>query len=174
MAHDAIMNPFDVVKQRMQAAHSAYASTLHCAASVWRREGLRAFYVSLPTSVATSLPFQAAHIAVYERMSQLLNPRREYSPAAHLTAGAVAGSVAAAATTPLDTLRTILQTKGDARDAEVRAVTGVRDAARLLYRRHGIAGFFRGVWPRVATNMPSTAVCWCTYEYIKAVLLAAQ
>ncbi|KAJ2400677.1 Fe(2+) transporter, partial [Coemansia sp. RSA 2559] len=40
-------------------------------------------------------------------------------------------------------------------------------SAKIIYRRQGVAGFLRGVKPRIIANMPATAISWTTYEYFK-------
>ena len=54
MTSDAVMNPFDVTKQRMQAHGSHYRHFIECALSLLRTEGLRTFYLSYPTTVPVS------------------------------------------------------------------------------------------------------------------------
>lgn len=43
-----------------------------------------------------------------------------------------------------------------------------------MYRLGGLAGFFRGVQARVMHQMPSTAICWSTYEFFKYLLGATD
>ncbi|KAK0188806.1 mitochondrial carrier domain-containing protein [Armillaria mellea] len=169
-AADALMNPFDVIKQRMQVHKSQFRSVFTCARVVYRNEGLAAFYVSYPTTLAISIPFNAIQFTVYEQVKRILNPRHEYSPTTHITAGAIAGAVAAAVTTPLDVAKTILQTRGTSHDAEIRGVKGMADALRVIWTRDGIKGFGRGLTPRVLTTVPSTALCWLSYEFFKAAI----
>lgn len=78
----------------------------------------------------------------------------------HVTAGGIAGAVAAAVTTPLDVCKTLLQTRGTSDDAAIRNARGMGDAFRLIWERQGLSGFARGMTPRVLTNMPSNALCW--------------
>jgi solute carrier family 25 iron transporter 28/37 len=85
-------------------------------------------------------------------------------------AGAVAGGFAAGLTTPMDVIKTILQTRGTSSDPQVRNVNGFIGGCQLLYQREGLRGFFKGVRPRVVTTMPSTAICWSAYEFSKYVL----
>jgi solute carrier family 25 (mitochondrial iron transporter), member 28/37 len=64
---EAFMNPFDgtttmtmlmkVIKQRMQVHGSPFRSVMKCATSVYHTEGLRAFYISYPTTLMMSVPF---------------------------------------------------------------------------------------------------------------------
>ncbi|KAM0811910.1 putative Mitoferrin-1 [Seiridium cardinale] len=170
IASDAFMNPFDVIKQRMQIKNSSkmYRSMWDCARYVYRNEGLSAFYVSYPTTLSMTVPFTALQFLAYESISTSMNPDKKYDPITHCTAGAVAGGFAAALTTPMDVIKTMLQTRGSATDPELRSVNGFTAGCRLMYRREGMRGFFKGVKPRIVTTMPSTAICWSAYEFSKA------
>jgi len=170
IASDALMNPFDVIKQRMQIQNSAkiYRSMFDCAKYVYRQEGLAAFYVSYPTTLSMTVPFTALQFLAYESISTSMNLVKKYDPLTHCLAGAVAGGFAAALTTPMDVIKTMLQTRGSAADAELRTVNGFMAGCRLLYQREGARGFFKGMRPRVLTTMPSTAICWSAYEASKA------
>jgi len=165
IASDAFMNPFDVIKQRMQLHKSEFRSVWTCARVVYRAEGIGAFYVSYPTTLVISIPFTAIQFTVYEQIKRIMNPRREYSPSTHIFAGAVSGAVAAAVTTPLDVAKTILQTRGTSKDTDIRNAKGLIDAFRVIWTRDGLKGFGRGLSPRVLTIMPSSALCWMSYEF---------
>lgn len=170
IASDALMNPFDVIKQRMQVHQSEFRSVFTALRVVYQKEGLAAFYVSYPTTLTMSVPFTAVQFTVYEHMKKLLNPSGDYSPVTHMIAGGMAGGVAAGVTTPLDVAKTLLQTRGTSHDPEIRRVGGMVDALRIIWRRDGIKGFGRGMSPRVLTHMPSNALCWLSYEFFKVAI----
>ncbi len=86
----------------MQMQGSIHRSVSACARTVYRTEGLQAFYISYPTTLTMNVPFTAVQFSVYETLKGMLNPSGEYSPSTHVIAGGVAGGVAAAVTTPLD------------------------------------------------------------------------
>ncbi|KAF2444172.1 mitochondrial carrier [Karstenula rhodostoma CBS 690.94] len=172
IASDALMNPFDVIKQRMQLHGSVYKSVPHCAREVLRVEGLSAFYVSYPTTLCMTVPFTALQFMSYESISKVMNPTGRYDPYTHCFAGALAGGLAAGFTTPLDVIKTLLQTRGNATDSELRNVSGLVNAAKIIHRRDGWKGYFRGLKPRIITTMPSTAICWTAYEMAKAFFIA--
>ncbi|KAF3352201.1 hypothetical protein VdG1_00682 [Verticillium dahliae VDG1] len=159
-----------VIKQRMQIQNSAkmYRSMTDCARYVYKSEGLGAFYVSYPTTLSMTVPFTALQFLAYESISTTMNPDKTYDPTTHCVAGGVAGGFAAALTTPMDVIKTMLQTRGTATDPELRTVNGFMAGCRLLLRREGPRGFFKGIGPRVVTTMPSTAICWSAYEASKA------
>lgn len=93
-----------------------------------------------------------------------INPSNTYSPLTHVTAGGIAGAVAAAVTTPLDVCKTLLQTRGLSSEAQIRNARGLTDAFRIIYQRQGLMGFTRGMAPRILTNVPSNALC-CTSPF---------
>lgn len=103
------LTPFDVVKQRMQLGY--YKSVTHCIRTVLKTEGLAAFYMSFPTTLMMNIPFGGVMVAVNESVKKVLNPEGEYSISTSMIAGSIAGGVAAAVTTPLDVVKTRLQTQ---------------------------------------------------------------
>lgn len=151
---------FPVIKQRMQVHGSTYSSIAQCARSLYRAEGLSTFYVSYPTTLCMTVPFTATQFMAYESLSRVMNPRKEYDPISHCVAGGLAGAFAAGITTPLDAIKTLLQTRGLSEQAEIRKVRGLLNAAAIIRRQYGWGGFFRGLKPRIITTMPSTAICW--------------
>ncbi|KAL3996949.1 F-box and leucine-rich repeat protein 13 [Sarotherodon galilaeus] len=189
--HDAIMNPAEVVKQRMQMFNSPYRGVVDCVSSLLRHEGPAAFYRSYTTQLTMNVPFQALHFMTYEYLQELLNPHRQYNPSSHVVSGALAGALAAAATTPLDVCKTLLNTQ-EARAIHViqaeaatgagavasasgsRQISGLGEAFRTVYRMGGVPAFFKGVQARVIYQMPSTAISWSVYEFFKYIITKRQ
>ncbi|XP_031732966.1 mitoferrin-2-like [Anarrhichthys ocellatus] len=190
--HDVIMNPAEVVKQRMQMFNSPYRGVLHCAASLLRHDGPAAFYRSFTTQLTMNVPFQALHFMTYEYLQELLNPHRQYNPSSHVVSGALAGALAAAITTPLDVCKTLLNTQeaqaihviraeaataGGAAvgaSAGVRHISGLGEAFRTVYRMGGAPAFFKGGQARIIYQMPSTAISWSVYEFFKYIITKRQ
>jgi solute carrier family 25 iron transporter 28/37 len=133
---------------------------MQCAKTVYRTEGLQAFYLSYPTTLCMTVPFTATQFVAYESISKVMNPKGEYDPFTHCMAGGLAGAFAAGITTPLDVVKTLLQTRGLAESEEIRSVRGLFNAAAIIKRQFGWAGFLRGMRPRIISTMPSTAICW--------------
>jgi solute carrier family 25 (mitochondrial iron transporter), member 28/37 len=155
------MTPFDVVKQRLQLS-SSYNGMYDCARKVYKTEGLKAFYLSYPTTIVQSIPFQMIQFTTYEYACKLINPAGTFSPLTHVIAGGVAGGVASLVTNPLDVAKTLLQTRGASKDVTLRSVGGLAEAMTVIYKRHGAKGYMRGVQARMIANVPSTAVAWTT------------
>ncbi|XP_005289471.3 mitoferrin-2 isoform X1 [Chrysemys picta bellii] len=176
LLHDAAMNPVEVIKQRMQMYNSPYQRVTDCVRAVWRNEGAGAFYRSYTTQLTMNIPFQAIHFMTYEFLQEQLNPQRQYNPGSHVVSGACAGAVAAAATTPLDVCKTLLNTQESlALNSNISGhITGMANAFRTVYRVGGVTAYFRGVQARVIYQMPSTAIAWSVYEFFKYILTKRQ
>lgn len=166
----------------MASAHSLnqfrFHSSYHCFQHILRTEGVRAFFISYPTTIMMSIPFQSIHFATYEYIHWLLcpnptdlssssSPSPHYNPIPHLISGAAAGAIASLVTNPLDVVKTLLQTRGSSECPKIRSTSSFFGALKLIYMREGINGFGRGALPRVLVHVPGCAVSWCVYEYFK-------
>lgn len=160
-----------VIKQRLQMHGSRYTGASHCVRDILATEGITAFYRSFTTQLTMNIPFQVLHFVSYEFLQELLNPARQYDPKSHVISGALAGAVAASATTPFDVAKTLLNTwqqdKSISRDKKIHGVT---KAFKKIFEVKGLRGYFRGVSARVIYQMPSTAICWSVYEFFKYAL----
>lgn len=162
LAHDAVSIPFDVVKQRMQIdSEDRFRNSWHCFKSVVRKEGIGALFLSLPTTTIMNIPHVATQWIVYERMKRFLRlqDEEENELAVHFVlAGLAAGSAAASVSTPLDNVKTRLQLGRN---------HTFSSAVRDIYANRGIAGFWRGVLPRMMNMAPSSALTLATFEVMK-------
>ena len=66
LVHDAISNPTEVIKQRLQMYNSKYKTVMQCTKAVYRLEGMKAFYRSYTTQLLMNLPYQTIHFTTYE------------------------------------------------------------------------------------------------------------
>lgn len=76
LIHDAVSNPTDVIKQRMQMYNSKYNSVIGCMKDVYRTEGIQAFYRSYSTQLVMNIPYQTIHFATYEFFQNMVNINR--------------------------------------------------------------------------------------------------
>lgn len=194
-AHDLVMTPMDVVKQRMQLGY--YTGITQCIKSLISTEGVRAFYVSLPTTLTMNIPYGCIMVATNESVKKFLNPSGEANISISMIAGAIAGGVAALITNPFDIVKTRLQTHNlppcpklssfnklascsspsvDINNISNNAVwprSGITEGfsiAQHIYRTEGLLGFSRGALARMMVHIPSVAVSWTVYESAKNIL----
>lgn len=125
---EALMNPFDTIKQRMQINSSlkancrlfnpSYNSIWSTMSYIFKKEGFRSFYYSYPTTLLMTIPFHSTNFLVYESMTSFLNPDNHYNPLVHCVSGGLAGGLASAITTPFDCIKTVLQTHNFTKNLE--------------------------------------------------------
>jgi len=183
VVHDVVLTPHDVVKQRLQLG--CHRGALDCMHSMWAHEGVRGFYRSLPVTLAMNIPYTGMLVAVNDALKAALHLGRGSSGASltnapwYFCCAGVSGAAAAALTSPLDVIKTRLQTQG-LRPAVAAGAPMGRSALPYLgmlstirsiaQEEGGVRGFFRGVGPRVVLAAPSAAISWGTYETIRMAL----
>jgi solute carrier family 25 (mitochondrial iron transporter), member 28/37 len=199
-SHDLIMTPLDTLKQRLQIGH--YSNARHAAQSICQNEGIIALYRSFPITLLSNIPYGMVMVTTHEACKQVL---RDYYQFEHrpqwqivLAASSIAGCVASAVTTPLDRIKTALQTQQLApicgrriQDCPLKKslnnVTGNattmgiipkhlnwRQAAMTIWVEEGFAGFWRGITPRILSHTPAVAISWTTYETAKHYILSSS
>lgn len=91
-----------------------------------------------------------------------------------IISGGVAGMLAGAITTPLDVIKTILQTQRPQRDPFIAATpgtitsvyhAGVLSAFKNVYKRQGMKGLMSGLAPRVLWTGAQSTIMFVLYEY---------
>lgn len=83
-----------------------------------------------------------------------------------LVAGGLAGGLAAAATNPLDVIKTRLQLEGIGSAMRYNTVS-VWPVLSCIAQEEGVASLWRGWQPRVLFHAPAAAICWGVYETCK-------
>ncbi|ESS70878.1 mitochondrial carrier protein [Trypanosoma cruzi Dm28c] len=165
-AHDTIATPFDVVKQRMQMDNGRrFTSSLRCARYVFEENGLRVFFVSLPTTILMNVPHVATYWTVYEGFLAFLGGGRRDKEnelaVEYVAAALLAGTMASVVSSPLDVAKTHLQLGNESRFLAV---------LRNIVLNRGVRGFFAGVSARIMHTASSGALMMITYEMTKKAL----
>lgn len=136
-------------------------------------KGYRVLWTGMGAQLARDVPFSAICWATLEPLRRkLLNLVGDDTNvasvlAANFSSGFVAGSLAAAATCPLDVVKTRRQIEKD----PVRALKmTTTQTLKEVWRGGGMKGLFTGVGPRVGRVGPSVGIVVSFYEVVKYVL----
>lgn len=93
-----------------------------------------------------------------------------------LLTGSLAGGIAGAVTTPLDVVKTLLQTQPTDNKKHLNKISpkepappkhhyhGIVEGLLWNYRNQGLAGLFRGIGPRVFWTSLQSAIMFVIYE----------
>ncbi|KAL0379428.1 UNVERIFIED_CONTAM: Mitochondrial carrier protein MTM1 [Sesamum angustifolium] len=175
--------PIDLARTRMQPRLCETSRTVEnsdwCSLSLKSANNNQAFrsyrilWTGLGAQLARDVPFSAVCWASLEPLRRRILSRMGDEGSAtsivgaNFCAGFVAGSVAAAATCPVDVARTRRQIEKD----PMRALTmTTRQTLTEIWRDGGIKGLFAGGGPRVARAGPSVGIVVSVYEVVKYAL----
>lgn len=175
--------------------------------------GMVALYRSFPLTVMMNIPYGCVMMAINESSrTALLSARRLSSGGdddgnggrkgraaevitleVSLLSGMLAGGIAATVTTPLDVIKTRLQTQdlqpcqnitskpsvnmvtitNPAKLSTVNALadsattSSIKEITKRLYIEGGSRAFFRGMLPRICVHAPAVGISWSAYETAK-------
>ncbi|KAI8145910.1 mitochondrial carrier domain-containing protein [Fennellomyces sp. T-0311] len=185
--------PSEVLKTRMQLqgrynnphfiSGYNYRNTWHATKVIVKYDGFGALFHGFTATILRDVPYSALQFACYEQFKKFakLNYGGEQLPIGiDLLTGSMAGGIAGAITTPLDLMKTLLQTqqsrkKGGSSSTSPPPPTdpsapkhysGILEGMVWNYRNHGLAGLFRGVGPRVFWTSLQSAVMFVIYEQV--------
>ncbi|KAF9973822.1 hypothetical protein BGZ73_002932 [Actinomortierella ambigua] len=192
--------PSEVLKTRMQLqgrynnpsfiSGYNYKNTWHALQMIVKYDGVGALFQGYRATLMRDVPFSALQFAFYEKFKVIAKawenrPDGQMSVHIETACGAVAGGLAGFLTTPLDVMKTLLQTQvkrpsssaasssssSAASSATIPAgtpvkyYTGIWDGLKWNLKHHGvIGGLFRGVGPRVFWTSLQSALMFVFYE----------
>jgi solute carrier family 25 phosphate transporter 23/24/25/41 len=112
-------------------------------------------------------------MSIYKLAQQMLPTRADGSSALYwkLASGAAAGLVAQSLMYPGDTLRRRMQTNGIG--GESRTYTSTWHCCRVIMRKEGIQGFYRGLVANSLKAFPLAGFQFLFFDLLKALLKCA-
>ncbi|KAF9151309.1 hypothetical protein BG015_006831 [Linnemannia schmuckeri] len=185
--------PSEVLKTRMQLqgrynnpsfiSGYNYKNTWHALQMIVKYDGVAALYQGYRATLMRDVPFSALQFAFYEKFkveARKWEARPDGQMSLHIetACGAVAGGLAGFLTTPLDVMKTLLQTQvkkptssatsiatGTVAATNQKYYVGIWDGLKWNLKHHGvIGGLFRGVGPRVFWTSLQSAIMFVFYE----------
>ncbi|XP_076423950.1 mitochondrial glutamate carrier 2 isoform X2 [Peromyscus maniculatus bairdii] len=145
------------------AATRRRPSAILIARELLRTQGLAGLYRGLGATLLRDIPFSVIYFPLFANLNQLgVCELTGKAPFAHsFVAGCAAGSVAAVAVTPLDVLKTRIQTLKKAPGEDM--YSGVTDCARKLWTQEGAAAFMKGAGCRALVIAPLFGIAQGVY-----------
>lgn len=156
------MLPFTVLKTRYESGEFKYNNMLRGFSSIYHLEGLKGLYSGISATLLRDVPFSGLYFMFYtqlKQLSQTANVPDSGLPMFHFTCGLSAGMMASMITQPADVLKTHMQLHPE---KYRRLVT----AAKFVYERDGMPGFWRGIVPRTIRRTLMAAMAWTVYEEV--------
>lgn len=156
----AAISPLEMIRTKMQSKKLGYREVTTEIKQLIKHEGYLSLWRGLGPTLLRDVPFSSIYWASYECMKQKFDQRKP-SLQFSLTAGALAGSIAAVTTLPFDVAKTYRQIELGERDLVKYKTSQV---LKTIYRQNGVSGLFSGITPRVIKVAPSCAIMISCYE----------
>ncbi|XP_068629680.1 solute carrier family 25 member 35-like isoform X1 [Battus philenor] len=174
-------NPIEVVKTRLQlqgelaarGKHDVfYKNVPHGLFVIARSEGLRALQNGLPAMLGFQFCLNTFRLGVYrisERRRLIIGPDGRLSAWRAAIAAGIGGAFGSIAGTPFFLVKTRLQAKASKEIAVGHQHThsGMLNALADIYKREGVKGLFRGVYPQISRGAIGSSSQMVTFTYAK-------
>jgi len=179
----AVGNPADVAMVRMQAdgrlplaERRNYRSVGDAIGRMARDEGVRSLWRGSSLTVNRAMIVTASQLATYDQAKEAILARRGPGAdglATHVAASFTAGLVAAAASNPVDVVKTRMMNMKVAPGAPA-PYAGAVDCALKTVRSEGPMALYKGFIPTVMRQGPFTVVLFVTLEQVRKVFKGVE
>lgn len=157
-----ILLPITVIKTRYESGVYKYGSILQALKAIHTTEGFKGLFSGLIPTLLRDAPFSGLYLMFYTQAKKAVPETWKDGMTQVPTiffCGTFAGLVASLCTQPADVIKTHVQLCP-------RKFTSVSIAVSHINKEHGLAGYFRGLVPRVLRRTFMTALAWTVYEQV--------
>uniref|UniRef100_A0AC35TNU9 Mitochondrial 2-oxodicarboxylate carrier n=1 Tax=Rhabditophanes sp. KR3021 TaxID=114890 RepID=A0AC35TNU9_9BILA len=172
-----VINPFEVIKVRLQAetnkALKDQKSSAQMAREIIRKDGMgtKGLYLGISATFARHGVWNAVYFGVYHSFKHLL-PKSEdgqvKSVCSRLFLGFIAGGMASIINIPADVAKSRIQ--GPQPNGQ-RVYFGLNQTIQLVYKQEGIKALYRGLLPKFLRLAPGGAIMLMinetVYDFLK-------
>lgn len=139
-----------------------FSGTLDAFVNIVRREGIRSLWSGLPPTLMMAVPATVIYFTCYDQLCAALRVRMgEYAQMAPLLAGATARVGSVTVISPLELIRTKLQ-------SQKQSYRELTQCIRSAVAKEGWLSLWRGLGPTLLRDVPFSAMYWYNYEMGKS------
>ncbi|MAJ28815.1 hypothetical protein CBD41_05310 [bacterium TMED181] len=152
---------------------NVYPNVVVAARQITSAAGPRGLFTGYLPTLLEDVPDMAVKFAAYETMRTMHRrltgrSQEEAAAVADISMGLIAGAVAAAATTPLDVVKTRMMCNASQQPSFTGAISSVWHESVPGFGR--VRTFFTGVGPRSFSNGINSAIFFCFFEIMRSSL----
>ncbi|XP_005059945.1 PREDICTED: solute carrier family 25 member 39 [Ficedula albicollis] len=138
-----------------------FTGTLDAFVKIARNEGVRSLWSGLPPTLVMAVPATVIYFTTYDQLRDYLRARvGGWSPSIPLLAGALARLGAVTVISPLELIRTKMQ-------SQQLSYRQLRLCIRSAVAQDGWLSLWRGWGPTVLRDVPFSALYWFNYELVR-------
>ncbi|XP_005998556.1 probable mitochondrial glutathione transporter SLC25A40 [Latimeria chalumnae] len=139
-------------------APSRFQGTLDAFIQIIRKEGIKSLWSGLPPTLVMAVPATVVYFTSYDRLRDFLMYKLEnYANVAPLLAGAIARLGAVTLISPLELIRTKMQSRQ-------LSYSELHQCIHNAVAKNGWLSLWRGWGPTVLRDVPFSAMYWYNYE----------
>lgn len=145
-------------------APSRFNGTVDAFIKIIHQEGIKSLWSGLPPTLVMAIPATVIYFTCYDQLCAALKSRMTDHPQeAPLFAGAIARVGSATVISPLELIRTKLQ-------SQKQSYRELTDCIRSAVEAEGWLSLWRGLGPTLLRDVPFSAMYWYNYERAKSFL----
>ncbi|KAJ7487668.1 mitochondrial carrier domain-containing protein [Mycena galericulata] len=133
---------------------------------VWRAEGIRGLWKGAGTTLVIGVPSATSYMLTYDHLLNVVLPPLLPAAAVPLSAGILARSTITSIVSPLELIRTNLQST-PAHPLNPNTLRSVLTSIRALVRDQGVRVLWRGLGATLWRDVPFSGLYWAGYETTK-------
>ncbi|XP_061674240.1 calcium-binding mitochondrial carrier protein SCaMC-2-A [Syngnathoides biaculeatus] len=156
--------PLDRVKVMMQVygSRSNNLCIMSGLAQMIKEGGVRSLWRGNGVNIIKIAPESALKFMAYEQIKRLIgSDKQTLTISERFVAGSLAGVIAQSAIYPMEVLKTRLALRKTGQYA------GISDCAKQIFRREGLAAFYKGYVPNMLGIIPYAGIDLAVYETLK-------
>ncbi|KIK71065.1 hypothetical protein GYMLUDRAFT_33192 [Collybiopsis luxurians FD-317 M1] len=133
---------------------------------VWRAEGMRGLWKGVGTTLLIGVPSSTSYMLTYDHLLKVTLPPLLPEAMVPLVAGVFARGAISTLASPLEMIRTNLQSTPTSAD-KPHTLRSVLASIRILVRVQGVPVLYRGLGPTLWRDIPFSGLYWAGYESLK-------
>lgn len=139
-----------------------FNGTVDAFIKIIRHEGIKSLWSGLPPTLVMAVPATVIYFTCYDQLCAALKVRMgDHAQEAPLLAGAIARVGSATVISPLELIRTKLQ-------SQKQSYRELTNCIRSAVKTEGWLSLWRGLGPTLLRDVPFSAMYWYNYERAKA------
>ncbi|XP_013772829.1 solute carrier family 25 member 38-like [Limulus polyphemus] len=157
-----ILLPITVIKTRYESGVYSYVGVVQALRVIHTTEGFKGLFSGLIPTLLRDAPFSGIYLMFYTQTKKAVpeswRDGMTQIPTIFLC-GTFSGLLASTCTQPADVIKTHMQLYPS-------RFTRVSIAVLYIYKEYGLAGYFKGLVPRVLRRTLMTALAWTVFEQV--------
>lgn len=175
MCATVIVQPFDLIKTRMQISGSGsgakeFRNSWHCLQSVIQNEGPFGLYQGIGAALLRQATYTTCRLGVFNYLNDFYQEQFQQNPtiSASMLMGVIAGACGAFVGTPAEVALIRMASDGRLPASERRNYSNVFNALSRITREEGLSTLWRGSLPTVGRAMVVNMTQLASYSQFKS------